>query len=490
MTAGRGLVGAARGAVVWGVGLSLFRDGLQFATMLVLVRLLEPAHYGQFALVTAVLGFATGMGFDNFILHVLQYKDDRRINYNFYFTLGTIIHVTLFLFLNLLAFISTLFRFYHESAHLIHFASVLLLLQIPYNLRKAMIQRSFDWPRLTFLEASGLALASVSGIMLALNGAGAYALVAQTVIITLPLTFDLLVLQRWRPLWSWDRELFIEVWRFGTTVAGGSIVMRGRPLLESAAVVYALGYTGMGILNRASGLAVMFCSRPAVELMGILYPVIARVDPAGDERARVGGLLLRAAVWTMLPIAAALALFAEPLIHLLYGPRWDDVVPILPLAMATAGVLGGIVTVLSQLLLAANQPRARLWTELGLLLGVAVAVPAALPWGLGAYVLAVGVAQAAVVVLLCRWCLRLRLLDRGGLRGAFVPAAVAAAVALPCGAAPALLALGHGIAAAAVGVPLVLGLYLLVLRLAFPDALRELVRHAPGSHRVGRLLGY
>jgi O-antigen/teichoic acid export membrane protein len=53
----KGLGQRARQAVYWNTGFNLFRDLLQFAVMLVLVRILSPDAYGQFGLVTSIIGF-------------------------------------------------------------------------------------------------------------------------------------------------------------------------------------------------------------------------------------------------------------------------------------------------------------------------------------------------------------------------------------------------------------------------------------------------
>ena len=58
-SSGPALADKARSGVLWVTGLNVFRDILQFATMLVLVRLLAPKAYGEFSLITSVMVFFT-----------------------------------------------------------------------------------------------------------------------------------------------------------------------------------------------------------------------------------------------------------------------------------------------------------------------------------------------------------------------------------------------------------------------------------------------
>lgn len=52
--------------VLWNTGLNVFRDFLQFGVMLILVRLIMKEAYGEFGLVTAILGFLSVFSFRAF----------------------------------------------------------------------------------------------------------------------------------------------------------------------------------------------------------------------------------------------------------------------------------------------------------------------------------------------------------------------------------------------------------------------------------------
>ena len=66
----------ARSAVIWNTSFNFFRDVLQFATMLVLIRLLLSEAYGHFSFVTSIVGFLTIFAFGNFIAQALQVKEE------------------------------------------------------------------------------------------------------------------------------------------------------------------------------------------------------------------------------------------------------------------------------------------------------------------------------------------------------------------------------------------------------------------------------
>jgi len=63
---------AARGAVLWGSGFTLLRDVVQFAMMLVLVRILSADDYGRAGLAQAVLGMMSVVSFKMLAPHALS----------------------------------------------------------------------------------------------------------------------------------------------------------------------------------------------------------------------------------------------------------------------------------------------------------------------------------------------------------------------------------------------------------------------------------
>ena len=65
---------------------------------------------------------------------------------------------------------------YAEAAPLVHAMSFLFLLKWPHEIRARMLERALDWRRLRLLQAAGLLAVALTSILMALAGAGAYAL--------------------------------------------------------------------------------------------------------------------------------------------------------------------------------------------------------------------------------------------------------------------------------------------------------------------------
>jgi len=479
----------ARSAVIWNTGFNLFRDLLQFGTMLVLVRLLEPGAYGQFGLVTSIIGFVSIFSFNNFVAHTLQVRDEADVHYQDHFTAGAVMAGTMFIVTNLVAAALRWFESYAAVAKLVHVMSLTLLLEWPCELRRKMLEREFDWKQLRLLHACGLLVSAALAIGLAVAGCGVYALLIPGMAVTLPFIYDLFVRQHWRPDWTWSWANYRAAWHFGLNRIGSGAAGTGRQLVESGTLVKVLGYAPLGILNRALGLAVMFCIKFASQLMYATYPILTRLNPNPENIARVNGLVLRIVAWVAIPVPAIFSVLAAPVVHSVYGQRWLEVIPLLPWTM-----LGGVVIALAQtangLLLAQQEQTRCLVADLIVLAGTVAMLFLVLPRGVKAYLIGLAAVQLAALSLMSVWLCLGKVLKPTGIMHAVVPPLVSAGAAyLLCQ--RALVALGADVStfvpAAIYGIGFGL-VYLAVLRLLFAQPLREIVHYLPARATIGRLL--
>ena len=137
-----------------------------------------------------------------------------------------------------------------------------------------------------------------------------------------------------------------------------------------------------------------------------------------------------------IPCAILFSLVAHPLVRLVYGSKWDAAIPLLPYALA-GGTAGALYQAATMLMLADVQHRGCAVAEFLTLASLVVCLFTVLPHGIAAYLGAVAVVQAAVLVWMlwsaavCRERSRSRAVmrgvlapDRGGHSGRLVCAAV------------------------------------------------------------------
>lgn len=390
-----------KSGIAWIAGISLLRDAVQFGVMLALVRLLDPKAFGEYSVVSSVLGLLTVMGFHSFVEHTLQVRPGEEVDYQAHFTFGAFTQLTAVVVLNLAAIGLRQFPTYAPVAPLLSVMSLSFVIDWAAELRVKMLERELNWSRLRLLEAVGVAAGATVSIGLALGGAGVYALLAPAVVALLPFVYDLFVVARWRPTWQLRWRSFEPAWHYGLTRIASGLLARGQQVLESGVLAGIIGLSALGIYGRAMGLASFACLKLMSVMTLTLFPMVTRFLPNSAQFQKASGLVMRAVAWTSIPAAGLLSLAAEPFVRTLYGSRWMAAVPLLPWALAIAA-LTALMEAAAFLLLANLEPRKTLVLDVLNFAGTGLSLWWLLPGGLVPYLsglLAVQVLLASIAII-------------------------------------------------------------------------------------------
>ena len=487
----QGLGKSARASVLWGGGFTLLRDVAQFATMLVLVRLLAPEDYGSAALAQSIVGLIGVVSFGTFVMHALQLRDPDDVDWQAHFTAAVVINSVLFCLTLLIAWALSFSERYQSASLPLAGLATVFLVEIPGTLRHRMLEAQHNWQRFRILLIIGTVLAMAVGLLVAFLGGGVWALIIQIPLFGLPAAVDLFWHGRWRPDWSWSWVRYRDTARFGTNRIGSASVARGRQTFEQSMLAGTYDFGVLGIFTRSVGLATLIAGRIGSVTMMSIYPVITRAEQRSERFQHMAGLVLRGVCWTTIPAAVILALCADDVVAILYGQKWLAVTPLLPLAVAGVAC-SGIASTLSSLLLASNETRISLVIDLAsalVLVGLAFWL---VPVGIAEYLAAMAAYSFLVVAVYVAVLIAKRGLLPILILPCFVPPVIASGIA-----ALAVVAIQLHVDMGSITLLLRLlwntvvfcGVFLVTLRIGFPKPMRELISVAPGGQRIARFVG-
>jgi O-antigen/teichoic acid export membrane protein len=372
----------------------------------------------------------------------------------------------------------------------LHVMSLTFLLEWPCELRRTMLQRELDWKRMRLLHGAGLIASSALSIAMALMGAGTYALLIPGMLATIPFAVELFFVHKWRPTWRWRAKDYAASVNFGVHRIGSGLVSGGRLLLEASLLAQTLGFGVFGILTRAVGLAQLLCLKLSSQLLASIYPVLARIDKGTARYQRVSALSLGYIAWFVIPIGVVFAIQAGPVVNLIYGHKWDDVIALLPLALA-GGVVGALVHAAYSLLLGHGRHRLCLVLDIALLAGTALSLAACLPLGAAAYLAGIAASQSVTLAIAVAMLAKDSAISIDGIRDALVPPVIGSLTAALAGVPMMSIQIDGRLAAwvPSLGFAVIFALaYLAVLRLVFRSAMEELVEQLPLRRSLRTLL--
>ena len=350
----RGLKVSAGSALIWSVVFNFGRDVIQFSSMLILVRLLSPQIYGQFALAQTIQLFLAVASFKTIASFALQARDPSRFDWDIHFSAGVTLNTVV---TALTLIIATVFYVYgNENFHAVGVVLALMALVFPIEMIGTLyftwLQAFHEWRRMRTLLLLGALIGPCVSVAMAAMGAGIFALAIGNLIFALPLILDYFLRKPFKLRFRRDWYSQYQAGRsFCSNRIAAASLQAGSTLAEHSIISNIFGFSILGIYTRAFGLAQITSGRVGPVVTQTLYPVLTRADAATERFRRFAGILFQGVLWTSFPAAAFLVIEADQLVQLLYGEKWLDVIPLIG-AASTLLVLRGLNTTMNQIMVA------------------------------------------------------------------------------------------------------------------------------------------
>ena len=456
-----------------------------FVSQLVLARLLMPEAFGQVGLaytVTTLVGAFISFGIDDVLLQRL-----RTIRYwvapAFLSSMGLAL-----LGMAAMLVAAPLAAHVYASPGLVGLIAILAV-NLPINAAAVVpgvkLRAAMNFRFLATYASAELVAIQLASVLLAWCGLGAYSFV-----IPLPLAAAVRVAVFW---WKAPTRLRLRGRRaqFRHMIGSGLLVLGTRLLVE---LVNQGDYVVLGLMASETVVGVYFfafrlAAQPLRMLAGnfgsVLFPALVQLnaEPARQEAAALRASRLLA--YTVTPLCFVQAALAAPLLHLMFGARWDGAIPLIQIL--SLGLPGDAVAWIAGALLVARREFRRDFLYLALFsppFFVFVAMGAYLGSALG---LSIGVSlYYAVVKPLNSWMVFRRSMTLADFVHIYVTPALLAAAAIGAAYGLACVRPVAGSPVAQMAVVCLLGpaAYLGLLRLFVPAMPREMLERFP----VGRLM--
>lgn len=303
----------------------LERTGARGVTALVeilLARILDPEHFGVIALVTVfirILQIFVDSGLANALI---QKKDADQVDFSsvFYFNIFMCMGLYIILF-----FASPLIAYFYKMPELTPILRVLGFVLIASGLKsvqQAYVSRHMLFKRFFWATLTGTLFAAAVGIIMAVNGFGVWALVAQHLVNTLVDTLMLWITVKWRPTrqFSWDR--LKGLLSYGWKLLVSSLLNTLYNDLRQLIIGKKYSSSDLAIYNRGKQIPYLFVTNINTSIDSVMLPTMSSVQ---DDRGRVRDITRRAiktSSYLLMPLMMGLAVCAEPLVRLVLTDKW------------------------------------------------------------------------------------------------------------------------------------------------------------------------
>ena len=323
--------GATRGA----------RVVLQFATSVVLARLLTPEDFGLLAMIMVLTNFALLFGEFGFSAALIQQPElsEGHRSSVFWLTMG------LGLLLAAVVFTAApAVAWFYRAPRLEGLTRVVGLHFLLASLRVvqvAVLTRAMRFRAIGAAEVCATLGGGAVGIGAALAGLGVWSLVAQLLATAAIESLGLWLASGWRPRLHFDAAAVRELLPFSTHFVGFAVTNYWIRNADNLLIGRFVGSAGLGIYDRAYQTMLLPVNQAAGVLTRVMFPTLAKLQ---EEPERVKSLYLRAIRSISLltfPMMLGLLVVADHFVLGVFGPKWTGVTEILRI-LCVVGLLQSV----------------------------------------------------------------------------------------------------------------------------------------------------
>jgi O-antigen/teichoic acid export membrane protein len=378
---------------------------VRFITVIILARLLDPKDFGLVAMVLIVTGvydLLTTGGLSSATVQQSTVTDEQ---------LSTLFWINILigaiLGLLCLATAPVLVAFYHEPR--LFWLTIVMAAGFLINAagvqHSALLQRHLRYVTIALIETTSLVACGVAGIAMAILGYGYWALVAQAIVFQLANTVLVWLFANWMPGRPHRLADIKSMLHFGGTLTLNTLVIYIAYNADKVLLGRFWGASDLGIYERAYRLINLPTSNLNAALSGIAFSALSRLQ---DDSVRYKKYFLRSYSFVnsvTIPGTVFCAIFADDIISVFLGPKWNGAIPIFRYMTPTILVFG-IINPTSWLLLSSGLQMRSLLLALVIAPLVISSYLIGLPYGPEGVALAYSTAMTLWLIPHIIWCLR------------------------------------------------------------------------------------
>lgn len=304
-------------------------QGVAFVVSIILARLLSPGDYGTIALITvftSILNVFVDSGMGNALIQKKE-ADDCDFSSVFYFNLlmCSVLYMVMFFVAPKIA----IFYGKKELTSVIRVLSLTLVVSGLKNVQQAYVSKHMIFKRFFFATLGGTVAAAFVGIIMAYNGWGVWALVAQQLCNVMLDTVILWFTVKWRPKWLFSIERLKGLFSFGWKLLVSSLLDTFYRELRQLIIGKKYSSSDLAYYNQGQKFPNLIVSNINSSIDSVLLPAMSNVQDDIDKVRKMTRHAIKISTYLMAPCMMGLAFIAPSLIKLILTEKWLPCVPFL-----------------------------------------------------------------------------------------------------------------------------------------------------------------
>lgn len=322
-------MGNIKKGIIWTSGEKLLTQLVQFILGIIIARLITPQEYGVLGIVLVFINVAqvfidSGLGSALIYRNNLDNEDTQTtFSFNFVVSIG----LCILLFVSS-PFVEDFFELVGLSSYL-RIASLILVFNSFVIVPTCILKVKQNFKAISLANFTSTLISGIVGVWMAYGGQGVWALIIQHLLRNVLLMLLISIQCRWLPNFSFYRKSFEGLWKYSANLLTSHTLTKVVEEGVSFIIGKSLTPYNLGLFTRGLQFASLPNGIVGSVIANVMFPTLSSYKD--DEQLFYQTYRKSIIVQSILipPIYIGLAIISEPLVFLLLGEKWMDVVPVL-----------------------------------------------------------------------------------------------------------------------------------------------------------------
>jgi len=313
--------------MVWKFAERFVAQGVSFIVSLVLARILMPEDYGAVAIINVFIAIADVLLSSGLNTSLIQKKDADELEFSTIFYLNLTFSIILYLIL----FIAAPYLAKIYKMPVLKNAVRVFALRLPISafqaIQVAYVSKKMQFRKFFFATITGTLISAVVGILMALQGLGVWALIAQYLTNTFVDTVMLWMIVKWYPKRLFSIRAALPLigysWKVMMTDLLGTVCNN----LGNFIIGAKYNSADLAYYTKGNQLPQLFRSNIYTTLISVLFPGMSAVNDDVIAVKKIARKSVRIMSYIVFPISLGLMSAGKAIVEVLFTAKWLPMLP-------------------------------------------------------------------------------------------------------------------------------------------------------------------
>ena len=295
---------------------------ISFVSNIVLARLLTPDDYGVIGMLAIFIAISNTFIDGGFGSALIQKKEPTKEDYSTIFWWNMFLSIVLYALLYVCAPLIAGFYKLPMLSDVLRVQGVVLIINALSIIQQNQLRKQLKFKRLATVTVISATLSAGIAIVLAWQGWGLWALVAQQILLSTFTAIILWVLNKWYPSLVFSKESFKQLFGFGGFILASSLTNTLCNNLQGLLIGKFFTPTMLGYYTQAFKLEQVLSTSVSSVVDQVSYPVLANFQDDTHRLKNTYKKIFLAIAFVTTPIMLTMINIAYPLVIFLYTEKW------------------------------------------------------------------------------------------------------------------------------------------------------------------------